>query len=350
MTNDIFGPLQKAFFFGALIAVTALFGYVLFPFVMSIFWAMVFALILYPLFSYLKRRMGRPSLSALLTMLIALIVLCVPLYFLGQLALGEGIDLYQRLAHGGIDQHRILENPLVARVLDASGVTAEEASTKLAAWAQGVSGTVFASALTIGAATLSTALQIGVMLYLLFFFLRDGAALTQYLHRLIPLGDAKERLLFARFASTVRAVFKGTLIVALVQGLIGGILFMIAGINSAVLWGAVMAFCATIPAIGPFIVWLPAGLILLAGGFVWQGVLVLLGGAFIIGTVDNVLRPILVGRDIEMPDALVLLSILGGIAGFGIAGVIIGPVFAALFLSIWNIFGEDFSKELSERG
>ncbi|HUQ30179.1 MAG TPA: AI-2E family transporter [Candidatus Paceibacterota bacterium] len=350
MHKETFSSLQRFLFIGVLIGVSVLFIWVLMPFVMSVFWAVVLAIILYPIFLRLSARFKRPTLAALSTMLIALIIVGVPLYLIGTRTVIEGLDLYHRVTSGELSVSTLTEAPFVVTVLDTFGIVPSDVTAELTSFIQNAGGTLATEALVVGKATANVFLKGGVMLYLLFFFLRDGAALVLYLQRIIPFGDERERILFKRFTSTTRAVIKGTLIVSLAQGFVGGVLFAIVGISNPILWGVLMAFCATIPAIGPFIVWLPAGLLLLATGSLWQALVVILGGIFIIGTVDNVIRPLLVGRDIEMPDALVLLAILGGVATFGIAGIIIGPVIGALFLSIWDLFGKDFSEEIALHG
>lgn len=350
MPKETFSSLQHVLFIGTLLGVSALTLWVLWPFVMSIFWAAVLAIMLRPVFLRFLTRVRRPALASLLTILATLLVVGIPLYQVGAQAAHEALDLYQGIASESVSFSAITEGSYATALLDSLGVSSAEAAQKLTELAKNTVSVIAGGALSIGKATAGFLLQFGVMLYLLFFFLKDGQTLGQYLERIIPLGDERERVLFARFASTTRAVVKGTLIVALAQGAIGALLFFVAGVGSPVLWGAIMAFCALIPAVGPFIVWLPAGLVLLLMGSVWQGLVILLGGAFVIGSIDNILRPILVGRDSEMPDALVLLAILGGIATFGIAGVIIGPVIAALFLSLWDSFGKEFSEEIALRG
>ncbi len=350
MPKETFSALQRFLFVGTLLGVSALTLWVLWPFVMSIFWAVVLAIMLRPVFLWFLERVRRPALASLLTMLATLLVAGVPLYQVGMQAATEALDLYQRIGSDGISLSTVTEGSYAASLLESFGISGAEAEQRLTELAKNTISVVAEGAFSIGRATAGFLLKFGVMLYLLFFFLKDGARLGQYLERIIPLGDERERLLFARFASTTRAVVKGTLIVALVQGAVGALLFFVAGVGSPVLWGAIMAFCALIPAVGPFIVWLPAGIALLLMGSMWQGLVILLGGAFVIGSIDNILRPVLVGRDSEMPDALVLLAILGGIATFGIAGVIIGPVIAALFLSLWDSFGKEFSEEIALRG
>jgi predicted PurR-regulated permease PerM len=182
------------------------------------------------------------------------------------------------------------------------------------------------------------------MLYILFFFLRDGGRLVAALIRALPLGDVRERELLVKFSEVTRATIKGTLVVGCVQGAIGGLLFWILGIPAPVFWGAVMAVFSVMPVVGPGIVWGPAAIILIAGGHIFKGIVLIAGGVVLIGLVDNVLRPLLVGRDTQMPDYLVLLATLGGLSVFGIAGFVIGPVIAAFFLVVWEMFAQEYAE------
>src|SRR5690606_13538687 len=177
-----------------------------------------------------------------------------------------------------------------------------------------------------------------LMLYLLFFLLREGKSLVELMVRALPMGDDRERMLFAKFAEVTRATVKGNMVVAIVQGSLGGIIFWILGIPGALLWAVVMAFCSLIPAVGAAIIWAPVAIYLLATGNYIQGIILVAFGAVVIGLVDNILRPILVGRDTKLPDYVVLLSTLGGLALFGINGFVIGPLIAALFFAFWGIF------------
>ena len=186
------------------------------------------------------------------------------------------------------------------------------------------------------------------MLYLLFFFLRDGTKIVRLLRHYLPLGDDYERLLVSRFSDTTQAVIKGTILISVLQGIIGGVLFGLVGIPNPVLWGATLGVLAIMPLIGTSVVWLPAAIILMVTGSFWSGMIILLVGALVISSVDNFLRPILVGRSTKMPDSLVLLSTIGGIATFGVSGFIIGPIIAALFLSLWTIFEEKYRVELTK--
>jgi predicted PurR-regulated permease PerM len=132
---------------------------------------------------------------------------------------------------------------------------------------------------------------------------------------------------------------------AAVQGALGGLIFWLLGIHAPVLWAVVMALCSLLPAVGAAIVWFPVAIYFLATGAVWQGVVLLAYGTFVMGLVDNLLRPLLVGKETEMPDYLVLISTLGGIAAFGLSGFVIGPLVAALFIAIWDIFSASRQSE-----
>jgi predicted PurR-regulated permease PerM len=178
------------------------------------------------------------------------------------------------------------------------------------------------------------------MLYLLFFLLRDGRALSKRIQDALPLPPKQERALFSKFTTVIRATIKGSVLVAALQGALGGVIFWLLGLHAPVLWGVVMGLLALLPAVGAAVIWVPAAIYLLAIGDVWQGVVLLIFGAFVIGLVDNILRPLLVGKDTKLPDYVVLISTLGGLATFGLNGFVLGPVIAAMFIASWDIFLE----------
>jgi predicted PurR-regulated permease PerM len=233
--------------------------------------------------------------------------------------------------------------PLIAEQLGRFGIEPERITEWATDAAATVSGWVAGQVLVLGQNAAQFAVMFSLMLYVLYFFIRDGERIVALMVRALPLGDYRERLLFERFVLVARATVKGTLVVAAVQGAIGGILLWLAGIQAAVLWAVVMAILALLPAVGTFLVWGPAGIYLLSVGQVGSGIFVLLGGFFVVGLVDNILRPILVGRDARMPDWLVLVSTIGGLVKFGLSGFVAGPMLAAFFLVAWEIFSEEFS-------
>ena len=195
--------------------------------------------------------------------------------------------------------------------------------------------------------TVAFFLHLFVMLYAMFFFLMDGPTLIRRIRSYIPLREEDKDRMEERFMSVTRATIKGTFAIGAIQGALGGIGLAVAGIEGSIFWGAIMAVLSVIPGVGAAIVWAPAVIYLLAKGQILTGLLLLAWCAGVVGTVDNVLRPRLVGKDAKMPDLLILLSTLGGIVMFGAVGFIIGPIVAALFITIWDIYGAAF-KDLLE--
>jgi predicted PurR-regulated permease PerM len=200
-------------------------------------------------------------------------------------------------------------------------------------------------ALSIGQNTFDFLMSFFIMLYLLFFFLRDGSALGQRMTDTLPLAGDIKRNLSSKFITVIRATVKGNIVVAMVQGALGGLIFWILGIHAPVLWGTLMAFLSLLPAIGAAIVWLPVAIYFLATGAVLNGLLLTAFGILVIGLVDNVLRPLLVGKDTKLPDYVVLMSTIGGMALFGLNGFVIGPVIAAMFIAAWDLFSTSHALE-----
>lgn len=348
-----FGYIQQFFFFGLLLVTTATFLWMIGGFIMPIFWAIVLAIVFYPFFTRCADTLfDNRTVASLITILILIVIVLVPLISIAGLVVKESITLYQTITENGSAQSQTLS--LLGHLDDLSyylepyGISEEMVKEKLKSYAAGISSWLTSSALTVSQVTFSLLINICLMLYILFFLLKDGDAIQKKLLHILPLGDKYEKLLFERFSATTRAVVKGTLVIAVIQGLIGGTLFYLTGVTAPVLWGVVMTFLAIIPAVGPALVWIPAGVILILSGFLWEGFTILLVGSLLISLVDNVLRPLLVGRDTQMPDAIVLLSTIGGLASFGISGFVVGPIVAAFFISLWSIFEEKYHAELSQ--
>jgi predicted PurR-regulated permease PerM len=224
-------------------------------------------------------------------------------------------------------------HPEQAARLTTLGEVQERLSAGLSKGVQFLAG----QALNVGQNALDFFVSFFIMLYLLYFVLRDGRALGHRVREAVPLRDDLQRNLFHKFTDVVRATIKGTIVVAIVQGALGGLMFWFLGIQAPVLWAVVMAFLSLLPAVGTALVWVPVALYLLASGAVWQGVLLIVYGVLVIGLVDNVLRPVLVGKDTKMPDYIVLIATLGGMAIFGLNGFVIGPLIAAMFMAAWDI-------------
>lgn len=348
-----FQSLQKGLFLSLLVIATAAFAWLVNDFLLPIFWAAVLAILFMPVYRYmLDYTKGRRALSSVLTIVIIILIVLIPVYFIGVLVAQEAVSLYLSLADGPADQGFNLDDQIMqASVLvERFGIDAYTVQERVASFLQSASAQIGTYALQTGRATANTVIMSLLVVYLLFFALRDGEEIVKRVVHALPLGNKKEKMLFERFAEIVRVMFRGTFVIALIQGIIGLVLFSIVGLESAVLWAVVMTLFALIPAIGPAIVWIPVGVLLLLVGSVWQGIVVLIAGFTIISMLDNVLRPILVGKRAGMPDVLVLLSVLGGLTLFGIAGIIIGPTITAFFLVMWQLFEHDYAKELKKHG
>lgn len=344
--------LESLAFLALLVLATVLFAWIIHAFLQPVFWAAVFTV----LFQRIHHRLlalcrGRRNPAALLATITVVLFVVLPFALvLGAIA-RQGLLLYQGIASGEINVQGpidVVERslPAVARFLAEYGVDIDQLRVSVQGFAASATQLIATRALAFGQNALWVGLLFGLMLYLLFFFFRDGERIVANVARVLPLGDERRTRLLQKFAQVARATVKGSLIVAAAQGGLGIVLFWIAGIKTAVFWGVVMAVLSLLPAVGAGLVWLPAAIILFAGGQVWQGILVLLGGVFVIGLVDNVLRPIVVGRDTRLPDYLVLISTLGGIAVFGLAGFVAGPVTAALFLVLWELFAEEYDPSV----
>lgn len=341
--------LQRGFFLALLIFFTAAFVWLIRGFVQPIFWAVALAIVFYPAHGFLQRKLpSRPALAATISVIAVLVLFVMPIIAIVAAVTAEAGEMYQTLRSGDFNLGDIYTN-LAARVpqlqstVESLGIDIEGLTAQLSSSAVTISQFIASSALAIGQDTLRIAIFFVLMLYLLFFCLKDGHEILEAIIKALPFGDERERHLFERFAQVSRATIKGTLVIGVVQGAIGGIAFAMLGLQAPVLWAVVMALLSIVPAVGPALVWLPASLILMFDGRLGAGITLFLIGAVIISLVDNILRPILVGRDTKMPDYLILLSTLGGLTAFGLAGVVIGPIIAAFLLSVWAMAIDEFS-------
>ncbi|MET1076544.1 MAG: AI-2E family transporter [Pseudomonas sp.] len=338
--------LENKTFLLLLVAVTCAFIWILLPYYGALFWAVILAILFAPLQRHLARRFGlSKNLTALGTLFICLVIAILPVVFTTGLLIQEASGLYKRIETGELDvagylaQFRDLLPSYLQRQMDRLGLgNINGLRDKIVAGAMQGSQVVAAQAYTLGQNTFEFVISFFVMLYLLFFFLRDGPELVRKIRMAIPLGEPQKRRLQLKFTRVVRATVKGNVLVAVAQGALGGLIFWFLDVPSPLLWAVLMAFLSLLPAVGAGIVWVPVAAFFLLSGAIWQGVVLTLFGVLVIGLVDNVLRPILVGRDTRMPDYLILVSTLGGLTIFGLNGFVIGPLIAALFLSSWGIF------------
>ncbi|TFZ05238.1 AI-2E family transporter [Ramlibacter henchirensis] len=327
---------------------SAAFLLVLWPLTGAVLWALFLAIVFWPMHQRVRRRVTRrQSLAAFLTLLTIVLIVILPMSLVSASVVEQASVVYQKIKTGELQPGQSLQ-----RVMDS-----------LPVWAQGVlqrfgledmpailrragellqrsSQAITSGLVGIGQVTLDFFVSFFIMLYVLFFLLRDGTALTNRIERSVPLQPEQTRKMLTQFVAVVRATVKGNVVVALVQGALGAIAFWYLEIPGPMLWGALMALLSLLPAVGAALVWGPVALYLMFTGELVGGVGLTLWGVLVIGLVDNVLRPILVGRDTRMPDYLVLVATVGGISLFGLNGFVIGPVIAAMFLVSWNLLTE----------
>ena len=345
----MYAKLETRTFLALLVGVSLAFVFLLKPFFGPIFWAVAIALIFHPVQQLLVRRLGeRPNLNALITLIFCLIIVVIPVLILVTSLVAEGVSLYQQIQNGDIRPGEYIDQvnqsfPAIQAFLAQFDISFAELRDRAVSVFVGGSQFLAKQALGIGQNKFQFFLVLALMVYLAFFLLRDGSKLIELLIRALPLGDERERLLFAKFAEVTRATVKGNLLIAIIQGALGGLIFWILGITGALLWGVVMAVVSLIPAVGAALVWVPTAIYLAAVGEVASALILTTFGVVVIGLADNLLRPLLVGRDTKLPDYIVLLSTLGGIVMFGVNGFVMGPLVAALFIAFWGIFIREFS-------
>ncbi len=338
--------LHQKTFLALLLAVSLAFGWILWPFYGALFWGTVLAILFEPFHRQLLLAMPRrQNLAALVTLLLSLIMVIFPVALITAALVQEGTAVYNQIQLGALDFGAYFQQILttlpswIVNLLhrfDVGNLSALQEKLSSAA-AQG-SQLIATQALNIGQNTFEFLISFGIMLYLLFFLLRDARNLSAKIKQAIPLSTEHKRHLFDKFITVIRATVKGNIVVAATQGALGGLMFWFLGIQSPLVWGVVMAFLSLLPAIGAGLIWGPVALYFLLTGAIWQGVTLIVFGILVIGLVDNVLRPILVGKDTQMPDYVVLISTLGGMVLFGLNGFVIGPVIAALFIAAWDLF------------
>jgi predicted PurR-regulated permease PerM len=339
---------HKAFLL-LLALVSVAFFWLLVPFFGAVFWAVILAIVFHPLHRRVLRALGgRANLAATASVLICIVIAIIPTAVIVTSLVAEGAQLVQRVQQGPFDLPSIFTR-LVAHLpgwaqewfarIDAADLQAlrERLSAALLAASQAIAG----QALNLGQITLRFVGSVGIMLYVLFFLFRDGAAIGHNILAAMPLSVDYSRRLLAMFAAVVRATVKGNIIIAVIQGGIGGVTFWLLGIEAALLWGVLMTFLSMLPAVGAGLVWVPVAGWLLLSGAVARGLILIGVGVFVISIIDNLLRPFLVGKDTRLPDYVVLVSTVGGLSLFGINGFVIGPLIAALFIAGWQLFRDE---------
>lgn len=338
-----------------LVVISAFFVAMTRQFLMTILLAAIFSGLAQPLYTRLYRLFrGRKKLASSLTLVVILVVIAGPLLtFLGiltaqavNIADTAGPWIEEQVRDSGNGEHFLSRFPVLGRLEPYREQIIAKAGEAVGAIGNFIVGGL--SSATRG--TINFLLHFFILLYAMFFFLSDGKAMLAKILSYIPLSDEDKDRLVGRFVSVTRATIKGTLVIGVVQGTLAGCAFAVAGVQGAVFWGTLMAVLSIIPGLGTAVVWVPTVIYLVAVGRTTTGVILALFCLLIVGSADNFLRPRLVGKDVKMHELFILFGTLGGVLFFGVLGFIVGPILAALFITIWDIYGAVSKESLAARG
>ena len=337
------------------IFITAIFLSMIRSFLMAIFLAGLFAALTRPAYRWLERKLGgRSSLASVLTLVLIVLTILVPLGILAGVVTGQAVKVSQSVmpwVRTQIEQPNVLSDyldsiPYYDKIAPHRELILKKAGEAVGKISQFIINNLQSAAL--GAANFLFILCI--WLYIMYFFLMDGELLLEKILYYLPLEDKDEQQMLDRFTSVARATLKGSAVIGFLQGGLAGLAFWVAGIPSSAFWGTIMVVLSIIPSVGTAIVWVPAAIILCLAGSMTKGILLAIFCGLVVGSLDNVLRPILVGKDTQMHELMIFFGTLGGIFMFGMVGVIIGPIIAALFVTIWEIYGQAFADILPDTG
>ncbi len=336
---------------GTAVVITAFFVAMIRPYLVTLLMAAIFAGLFHPFYQFLVRRLGGSrNLAAGITLLAVFLIVIVPLVFLSTLAVQQAVEVTNS-ARPWIEKQLAHPDPMgrladAMPILDRLGLDREDLLKKAAEVVQSL-GSFFVDRITdLTGRTVRFLFHLFLFAYSLFFLLKDGGAALEKILYYLPMPHEDEMRMVGRFLSVSRAMLKGTLAIGILQGILGGLGFSVAHLPAPVFWGAVMVVLSIIPGIGTGLLWVPAAIYLVVSGHMVPAIILSLWFLLIVGMVDNFLRPLLVGKDTRMHELLILFSTLGGLALWGISGLLLGPILAALFVTIWDIYGEVFAKEL----
>lgn len=331
--------------------ISALFLAMIRQFLMAIVLAGIFSSMAYPLYRKLRDTFrGRRHLASIITVLLIVCVVLIPLGGLIGMVASEAIKVggaakpwvEKQLAEPGALSGALQSVPFYENIEPYRQQILKKAGELVGSISKFILNKL--SSVTLG--TVNLIFTSFVMLYCMFFFFIDGRQLLDRILYYVPLKDRDERQILDKFTSVTRATIKGTLLIGLLQGGLAGLAFHVVGIPSAVFWGAIMAVLSIIPAVGSALIWVPAAIVLIATGKVAGGIGLAAFCGILVGSLDNLLRPALVGKDTQMHELMIFFGTLGGIFLFGIPGMFIGPIIAALFVTVWEIYGVAFKDVL----
>jgi predicted PurR-regulated permease PerM len=345
---------RQAFLLLLVAAISIAFVAMIRAFLLTILLAAIFTGVSYPIYQWLLRRFrGRSALAAIATLVILLALVIGPLVAVLGAAANEALRVTETIRprlEGLVERPGELNRWLRA-VPGYHYIEPYRAQIFIKAGELlGSTSAFFFAALS--ATTRATAVFVFhcvILLYTMFFFLTDGPRLLNGVLAYLPLTDADQQRMLDKFVSVTRATLKGTILIGAAQGLLGGLAFRAVGIDGAIFWGTVMTVLSIIPGVGGALIWVPASIVLITSGEVWRGIALAAFCALVVGSIDNLLRPLLVGRDTQMHELLIFFSTLGGLLMFGVMGFIVGPILAALFVTVWEMFATAHRAALAQR-
>ncbi len=335
--------------------ITAVFLAMIRSFLMAIFMAGIFAALARPCYKWFEAALkGRRSLAAVLTLLLIIFLVLLPLAMLTGVVTAQAIKVSQsatpwvkaQISQPGAVSEFLAGIPYYDKIAPHSELILRKAGEMVGSISQFLINNLSSAAL----GAVNFLFMLFTFLYTMYFFLMDGERLLEKILYYLPLQDHDEQQMLEKFTSVTRATLKGTAVIGILQGGLAGLAFWVVGIPSAAFWGAIMVVLSIIPSVGTAVVWLPAAVILGFGGAIGKAVGLFVFCAVVVGSVDNLLRPVLVGKDTQMHELMIFFGTLGGIFVFGMVGVIIGPIIAALFVTIWEIYGQAFQDILPDTG
>ena len=337
--------------------ISAVFLQMIRGFIVTVLMAAIFSGLAHPLYRRVLHLVrGRRATAAVLTLLVVLLVVVTPLVVFMGIVATEALDISQSVTPW-VRQHirepsklgQLLERlPYADQIQTQVQAYSAQIIEKMGELAGRVSSFLVNSLSAATRGTVGFLFHLFVMLYAMFFFLAGGRQVLDRTLGYVPLPEADKELMVDKFVSVARATLKGTFVVGVVQGGLAGLALAVVGIQGATFWGTLMVVLSIVPALGTALVWVPAVAYLFAVGKTTSAIGLALWCALIVGTVDNFLRPKLVGRDTKMPDLLILLSTFGGLSMFGVVGFVLGPIIAALFIAVWQIYGAAFGELLGK--
>jgi predicted PurR-regulated permease PerM len=329
------------------IFLTILLGYltyqILQPFLVAIAWATVFTIVFYPVYVFLLRHLRYKSLASVVTLLILVVIILGPVTYLSFILvdeIGNFVNSFNKDTLQSLRDFFINSRPaeLIQKLQTHFGIEGIGSSATITESVRSLGKTI-TSSLTVGITNVAAVLLNFIfMLFAVFFFLKDGAAFLLRLREYLPFSEEDKNRLISRVKDMVISTVYGGVLIAVIQGTLGGIAFAFLGIEAPVLWGCAMTVVSFLPLIGTFAVWGPASAYLFIEGDYGKGIILVLYGVLVISMVDNILRPIIISGRTKMPTLAVFFSVLGGIKLFGLIGFIMGPLVLALFVSIFEIF------------